>query len=475
MSLPPDAVADFGLGFRSVTREYVDVDLPLEGGLPGWLDGCLLRNGPGRFEVGDERVAHWFDGLAMLARFGFSDGMVSYTNRFLRSREYRSMTEQGELAGGQFGTANGGLVGRLRDWLLPTVTDNANVNVLPVGGRHVAITETQLGVEFDPDTLATLGGYTFDDFEGQTMCAHPHIDPKTGETVTFTTDYGRRSRYRFYRSPAGSERFRAIGTIPTERPAYVHSFGLTSDHVVLVEFPLDVHPLRLLLPGGDAFIERFQWRPEQGTRFHVLDRQSGARVGEHVAEAAFAFHHVNAFEADDSLIVDIAAFDGPSVVDALFLEDLTAGRVPSLDGELRRYRLPVEGDGRVRAETLHPEPVTLPRISPARNTQPYRYVYAQGAPDPDVGLPQRLVKVDLHEGGATSWSAPDTYWGEPVFVPGPAGSAEDDGVVLSVGLDAAIERSKLLVLDGESFEPLAEAPLPHVVPFDFHGQYLAEG
>lgn len=474
MSLPPDAVADFGLGFRSVSREHEDVDLPVEGTLPDWLDGCLLRNGPGRFEVGGDRVAHWFDGLAMLTRFGFSDGAVSYTNRFLRSREYRTVTEQGQLAGGQFGTANGGLVGRLRDWLLPSVTDNANVNVLSVGDRQVAITETRLGVEFEPDTLATLGPYAFDDFDGQTMCAHPHVDPRTGETLTFTTEYGRRSRYRFYRSPAGSDRFRAVGSIPTRRPAYVHSFGLTPDYVVLVEFPLDVHPLRLLLPGGDSFIERFQWRPDRGTRFHVLDRHTGTPVAEHVADAVFAFHHVNAFEEDGWLVVDLATFEDPSVVDALYLEDLATGGLPTIDGELRRYRLPIDGDRRVVSETLHPETVTLPRISPTRNTQPYRYVYAQGAPDPGAGLPQRLVKVDLQEGGATSWAASETYWGEPVFVPTPGESAEDAGVVLSVGLEAATERSTLLVLDGESFEPLAEAPLPHVVPFDFHGQYFAE-
>ncbi|WP_080506707.1 carotenoid oxygenase family protein [Halolamina pelagica] len=57
-----------------------------------------------------------------------------------------------------------------------------------------------------------------------------------------------------------------------------------------------------------------------------------------------------------------------------------------------------------------------------------------------------------------------------MFVPHPDGAEEADGVVLSLCLDTDAERSFLLVCDGELTE-LARAPLPHVVPFGFHGEY----
>ena len=53
--------------------------------MPAWLSGALLRTGPAKFDVGSATVNHWFDGLAMLHRFGFADGQVTYPNRFLRS------------------------------------------------------------------------------------------------------------------------------------------------------------------------------------------------------------------------------------------------------------------------------------------------------------------------------------------------------------------------------------------------------
>jgi carotenoid cleavage dioxygenase-like enzyme len=74
-------------------------------------------------------------------------------------------------------------------------------------------------------------------------------------------------------------------------------------------------------------------------------------------------------------------------------------------------------------------------------------------------------------GDVHTWRAAGSYPGEPVFVPGPAAVAEDDGVVMSVVLDADRGRSVLLVLDAGSFTELARAEVPHAIPFGFHGQF----
>ena len=62
------------LGLRTLDRELSPVSLPVEGRFPAWLAGALLRTGPAKFEVGSRSYNHWFDGLAMLHRFGFADG-----------------------------------------------------------------------------------------------------------------------------------------------------------------------------------------------------------------------------------------------------------------------------------------------------------------------------------------------------------------------------------------------------------------
>jgi carotenoid cleavage dioxygenase-like enzyme len=61
-----------------------------------------------------------------------------------------------------------------------------------------------------------------------------------------------------------------------------------------------------------------------------------------------------------------------------------------------------------------------------------------------------------------------------VFVPAPERTAEDDGVVLSVVLDAARENSFLLVLDARTFAEKARAEIPHAVLFGYHGAYFED-
>ena len=85
-----------------------------------------------------------------------------------------------------------------------------------------------------------------------------------------------------------------------------------------------------------------------------------------------------------------------------------------------------------------------------------------------------LVKLDLDARQASSWSEGGCYPGEPVFVAAPDALAEDDGVILSVVLDAQQETSFLLILEASSYEELARAEVPHHIPFGFHGNYLAE-
>lgn len=50
----------------------------LLGRIPSFLKGSLLRLGPGLFEVGDEPFYHLFDGQALMHKFDFKNGQVTY-------------------------------------------------------------------------------------------------------------------------------------------------------------------------------------------------------------------------------------------------------------------------------------------------------------------------------------------------------------------------------------------------------------
>jgi beta,beta-carotene 9',10'-dioxygenase len=53
----------------------------------------------------------------------------------------------------------------------------------------------------------------------------------------------------------------------------------------------------------------------------------------------------------------------------------------------------------------------------------------------------------------------------------PGAEREDDGVLLSVVLDASAGTSFMLVLAAADLGEIARAEVPHHIPFGFHGQF----
>jgi carotenoid cleavage dioxygenase-like enzyme len=102
--LAPDGAPLHAAGFLTLDAEIVLESLPTEGRFPDWLSGSLVRNGPAKFEAGNDRFDHHFDGLAMLHRFGFCNGEVSYRNRFVRSRSFEYATQNGRMGYPTFAT-----------------------------------------------------------------------------------------------------------------------------------------------------------------------------------------------------------------------------------------------------------------------------------------------------------------------------------------------------------------------------------
>ncbi len=199
-----------------------------------------------------------------------------------------------------------------------------------------------------------------------------------------------------------------------------------------------------------------------------MDRRSGEAIGGFHTDACFSFHHINAYEDDGEVVVDLCAFPDAQVIEDLYLERLRTG-TPLSQAVPTRFRLSL-GDRTVTRERLADGGLELPRINYRRcNGRPYRYAWGN-----DVGPGgwlEQIVRVDVQARETTAWSEPDCYPGEPVFVAEPGGEHEDDGVLLSVVLDARAESSFLLVLDAATLRPLARAAVPHAIPFGFHGQF----
>lgn len=464
--------ANYVMGFASLDTETDNAYLPVHGTVPDWLAGTLVRNGPALFDGKGITLRHWFDGQAMLHRFDIGDGAVSYRNRFLDTSSLRSIRDRGRIGYIEFATDPcGSIFSRFRARWQGKLTPNACVNVGEFGDTALAMTEAPMAVEFDPETLATVGVKRWaDDLGGGTTTAHPHQHPVTGEPVNYLLSFGRTCEYRVHRVRTDTFERVLVGSYRTDQPGYLHSFAITERYVVLVVYPFVVNALSLLLRDR-PFIENFRWRPELGTRIVLMDLEDGQVRGEYRTDPFFAFHHINAYDTDDGVEIDICSYDDATAVDALYLNKMR-GAVPAPQPFPTRYSVDT-GTGEVTWRRLADKAFELPRINyGAHNGRPYTYAYGVGALDPSgTNFLDQLVKLNTTTGETAVWREEGCYPGEPVFVPAPDAKTEDDGVLLSVVLDSGERRSSLLVLDAAGFTELARATVPHAIPFGFHGQF----
>lgn len=145
-------------GIQTQREECRDVDLSVQGEFPTWLDGTFIGNGPGQFEVGETALEHWFDAFAMLRRIEITDGTAQYSNRFIRSEDFKVAREENRVRRSLPGTpASGSALRRLYQALAGGLQDNPSIGVTRMDETLYAVTESAVGLEIDPQTLETTG------------------------------------------------------------------------------------------------------------------------------------------------------------------------------------------------------------------------------------------------------------------------------------------------------------------------------
>ena len=464
----------FHIGFGKTKQERSLEDLPVQGTIPEWLEGDLIRNGPGTFHVGEEHYRHWFDGLAMLHRFSFLNGKVGYQNKYLECKAYHEAMEKNRISYSEFATDPCfSIFDRFKAIFHSPMTDSAKVSIAQIADKVLALSETPMQIQFDPNTLKTLGVFNYDSkINRHVTTVHPQIDKKSGNNYNITTRFNRISQYRILEIRE-SQNPGLVAALPAKEVSYMHSFGMSPDYFIITEFPFMVNPLNILF-SGKPFIENYQWKPERGTVFYVINRHTGALVNKLKTDAFFAFHHVNAFEESGLLYVDIVCYPDAGIINAFYLDRIKENKQVLPVGEFRRYRID-HRTGHIEYEVLGDEGLELPRFDEDGYHMDgrYRYVYGVGVHrDQPQSFYNQLVKLDLLSRSSVAWYEAGSYPGEGIFIGKPGQTAEDEGVLLSVVLNEVRENSFLLVLDAATMKEIGRAEVPHPILFGYHGAYL---
>ena len=341
--------------------------------------------------------------------------------------------------------------------------------------------------------------YPSADVKINSATAHPHVTPDKS-VINISATYGRTSTYNIIQIPPSSEKpderplegGKVLCSIPaTNGLGYMHSFCITENYFVITEQPLVLDLWRAITHrfSGSCPADFLCWDPDRLTKFHVVDRESGTRVGVFTADPFLVFHHINAFEKDGKIFLDGCCFHDDSIIRQLYLINLRSTNQEEQKkydvAEVRRYELPLKELGNEEVEkplpkgadgldyTLLYTGLELPQFNYAeKNGKPYKIVYGL-LPNPDDPFGQ-LGKLNVETKEILKWEEPGSQPSEPVFVKAPDGKDEDDGVVLSCVINVSDQTTSLLVLDAKDFKELGRAVAKVVSPMSFHGIFQHE-
>ncbi|KAM8874064.1 retinal Mueller cells isomerohydrolase-like [Spinachia spinachia] len=523
-------------GYKKIfeTVEELNEPIPAQiiGVIPPWLGGSLLRMGPGLFEVGGEPFNHLFDGQALVHKFDLKNGQVTYYRKFIRSDAYvRAMTEN-RVVITEFGTAAypdpcKNIFSRFFTYFKGIeVTDNCLVNICPIGEDFYAVTETNYITKVDPDSLETLKKVDLCKYVSVNgVTAHPHTDAD-GTVYNIGNCFGKNLSlaYNIVKIPPPREdeknksdpleRSQVVLQLPSSerlKPSYLHSFGMTDNHFVFVEQPVKINLLKFLSAWsvrGATYMDCFEANDSMGTWFHLATKDPADYLSSHkFRTSAFnIFHHINAYEEQGFIVVDLCTWKGHDFVyDYLYLanikeewEEVKKAAMTAPQPEVRRYVLPLdihrEAQGKnlvslsyttataaLRSDgTIWLEPEVLfsgprqafefPQINYSLcRGKKYSFAYGLGL---NHFIPDRIVKLNVQTKETWVWQEEECYPSEPLFVPTPEATQEDDGVLLSIVVKPGAERpSFLLVLNAMKLTELARAEVNTIIPVTLHGTY----
>lgn len=469
--------------------------------LPSYLDGTFIIQSTAKYSMGNRSFGSWLDTFWKIHSLALGNGEVCYKSKFIATGYYNESLARGTVAPGILflettpprDCAAGGMCN-----LAGANDNNFAVSYRIEDGlhsgkyRYALMTDTEIHLDFDLDTLAVRGKREFkDDFKlplhiqkgGGT---HLHCEAGKGFSAGncdghlygLVFEQGKSNNVDLYRLTQGNPDMRELIAhvgIPWT-PGSFHSFGLTEDYAVLPLMPYTIDGVSMM-KGSDLLHSIKDTGPI--TPIFLVNLKDGSIRNFTFESTLYYVHVVNSWQNETHVELDVSAFvnepftiDNPAMV-LNILRNKTARDISDNVQTIRRLSINLSS-GKVTEVYLTSGPglIDFPMIHPNKRGLPYCIYYGiewkhNGR---DYGS-WALRKHNLCTGEVQFFYEANTYLSEGTFIPSPGGTNEDDGVLMLIQTSGLTNGSSLILLDARTLSPVEQVPIPETVGWMGHGAF----
>lgn len=431
----------------------------VSGKAPAGLAGTLYRNGPAHFQHGEAYATHWFDGDGMVQRIAIGEGKAVHTGRFVDTLKRRMEMKAGKFLAPGFGT--------LGDPSFPVSSSNdvnpGNISVMMSGGELLALWEAGTPYRLDPVTLETRGFKEWrSDLKGMPFLAHPKREPD-GRIWNLALNGRRIGIYNI--NPDGS--IASFGLVDIGAAAYIHDWAMTDRKLIILVQPW------IQTRNIPPFIDGFQWKPEEGMKFLIVDKDDLSKTRWAQGQAR-AFYHTGAAweESDGTIRLDAAFYSEPILGSGGGAQEIR-GKMSGYDrpSKLTMAVIPPAGDVKLVETDLAGD---FPQVDPRRHGLSRKLTaMVTGSVEGQPGG-SALALQDWSTGKRQVYDFGAHYMVEEhLFIPKPGGTSENDSWLIGPAINTRAGRSEVWLFDAANIAdgPVAVWQAEHAWPLGFHGTW----
>lgn len=441
--------------YAPIREENDFQDMPIIGKIPDNLPkGIYMRNGPNpAFEP--ISYTYPFDGDGMIHAMYLDNNIPRYKNRYVKTK--------GLLLEQKFGHA---IYGGIQN---PIPADDkyfqssdekeqfkngAFVHIIRHANHYLAILEAVPAYEID-SSLNTLGEWCPGTTKPLKIGPHTRFDPDTQHLFLIKYDF----QPPYLQIHEVDEKGLFVKSINIDKSycTMIHDFVLTKNYFIFFDCPLVIDIAAAQKGGG--FL---QWQSDKGSRIALVSRHDTNVVHWITIPAFFVFHFANAYEENNTILIDYVRYNQFSLDDD--------------NDHPRLHRMRIDLDTLQTTTTqLCNYPTEFPTFNLQHNSKSYRYLYAPISHhashfDALMKYDLQTQQVIVHDFGD------DAEIGEAVFAPAISPSSEDDGYVMLFVYHKTRDTSNFVILNAQDFsgDPSCIIQLPRRVPHGLHGSWFPQ-